>query len=536
MITVFDRPLQPGAQGKSRMQQRVPILLAALCLLTGSRHQASPHGHARAACDTVSYTVGIRDTVYFRVRLGFRAVGPTQRLFMAENSPGGLREVYARFVEAVRAETEGGATLPVRRVGASAWDVDTGSGCVTATYIVHRHLDDPIRLVSNALDTSGAYLVGATILLALDGRTSEPATITIQPPLEWSVWTTLEAGGPATFRASSYRELAWAPVLIGDARRTDIALPDGVLRVVAFGAPSDDVIQSIATRFGEIARCERDVFGFVPERVILLGLRWREDLDYGGGVARRNAVVMNIGREWMPEPGRFASATFAHELFHTWNFGLFYPAESRPWQPFGPTATRSFWLVEGLSNYYVLLTFVRLGRIDAERALEWIGDEITNFESSPARAWATLEDAGPMADAGAVNGIDVRAGGFVTGFVLDAIIRRDTNGQSNLDDVVRALALAARREGYTGYRAEDVKRVVRSVAGARVAADYLRLVSQPGPLDYDDLLQGTEYRVETVPDSTMAGGRRWRLVQLPAADQASTSTVGVLATGCAGGQ
>jgi predicted metalloprotease with PDZ domain len=419
-------------------------------------------------------------------------------------------------------------------VGASAWEIDAESGqCVTVTYLVHRHLDDPIRLVSNDLSPGNAYFVGATILLGLDGHTSLPATLAVEPPIGSSVWTTLQAEGPSTFRASSYQELAWAPVLIGKARPLDITLADGALRVVAFGVPSDSVLQPIATRFEEIAGCQQELFGFLPERRILIGLRWRGDLDYGGGVARRNAVVMNIGREWMPEPGRFASATFAHELFHTWNFGLFYPAETQPWQPFGPTATRSFWLVEGVSNYYVLLTFVRLGRMDVERALDWIGSEITSFETSPARAWASLEDGGPMADAGAVSFVDVRAGGFVTGFVLDAMIRRDTSGRSSLDDVVRALARTARRHRYAGYRADEVARAVRSVGGDRVAAAYLRLVSHPGPLDYNELLQGTGYRVDIISDSTVAHGRRWELVQLQVADHTAPH-LGVLATGCAG--
>jgi predicted metalloprotease with PDZ domain len=460
----------------------------------------------------------------------------TQRLFMAENSPGGLREVYARFVEVLRVEAESGHPLPVHRVAPSTWAIDTEPGrCVTVTYLVHQHLDDEVRLVSNAIESGRAYYVGATILLGLEERTTEPATLSLEPSLGSSVWTTLSAQGPATFRASSYQELAWAPVLIGSARPLDIALADGVLRFVSFGAPSDSVLEPIATRFGEIARCQEEVFGFLPERLILVGLRWREDLDYGGGVSRRNAVVMNIGREWMPEPGRFASATFAHELFHTWNFGLFYPAESRPWQPFGSTATRAFWLVEGLTNYYVLQTFVRLGRMDAQRALDWIGSEITNFETSPARAWASLEDGGPMADAGAVNGIDVRAGGFVVGFVLDAMIRRDSEGRSNLDDVVRALAVPARQSHYAGYQVDDLIHVVRSVGGDSVAAAYLRLTSRPSPLDYNELLDGTGYGVETVADSTVVGGRRWQVVQSQATDLVTTNS-GVLATGCARAQ
>jgi predicted metalloprotease with PDZ domain len=517
-----------------RARSAVVVVLPVLLLLAGFVGHTRRDGRTSGSCDTVSYVVTVQDTTFFRVRMSFRTSRSPQRLFLPENSPGGLREVYSRFIEALRVETVAGDALPFHRVGASTWQIDAEPGqCVDITYLVRRHLDDPIRLVSNDLTSSSGYFVGATMLLGVEQQTAMPARLSVRTRTAWSVWTTLQSGGESTFQASSYEEVAWAPVLVGAGLTTDIALANGTIRLVAFGAPSGTVVEAIASRFQKIARCEEQIFGFPAERQILVGLRWRNDLDYGGGVSRRNAIVMNIGREWMSDPGRFASGTFAHELFHTWNFGLFYPAETRPWQPFGPTATRLLWLVEGLSDYYVLQTFVRSGLLDAERALQWIGGEFTNFENSPARAWASLEDGGPMVDAGAVTGINVHAGGFVVAFVLDAMIRSQTDGRSSLDDVVRALAAQARSRQRGGYSSADVRRILRTVGGDRVAVAYTRLVSQPGPLDYldyDELLQGSPYRVTVVEDSSEDAGR-WLVQQLLLADR-QPAGLSVLTQGC----
>ena len=77
--------------------------------------------------------------------------------------------------------------------------------------------------------------------------------------------------------------------------------------------------------------------------------------------------------------------------------------------------------------------------------------------------------------------------GNVLGLLLDAKIRRTTNGRASLDDVMR---LAYRRySGARGFTAAEFRQTAEEVAGADLRQWFTSAVSSTEELDYTDLLE-----------------------------------------------
>ena len=99
--------------------------------------------------------------------------------------------------------------------------------------------------------------------------------------------------------------------------------------------------------------------------------------------------------------------------------------------------------------------------------------------------------------------------GNVLGLLLDAKIRRTTNGRASFDDVMR---LAYQRySGARGFTAGEFRQTSEQVAGADLRGWFTSAVSSTDELDYTDLLDW--YGLRFVTSSGSAGA--WTLDRQP---------------------
>jgi predicted metalloprotease with PDZ domain len=99
--------------------------------------------------------------------------------------------------------------------------------------------------------------------------------------------------------------------------------------------------------------------------------------------------------------------------------------------------------------------------------------------------------------------------GNVLGLLLDAKIRRTTNGRASFDDVMR---LAYQRySGARGFTAGEFRQTTEEVAGVDLRPWFRSAVSSTGELDYADLLEW--YGLRFVTSSGPAGA--WTLARQP---------------------
>jgi predicted metalloprotease with PDZ domain len=196
----------------------------------------------------------------------------------------------------------------------------------------------------------------------------------------------------------------------------------------------------------------------------------------------------------------------SHEYFHTWNVKRMRPVELGPFDYESETYTPSLWVAEGITSYYDRLLVRRAGLCSVDEYLA--GDppaansdsdkptnDIERLQTTPGRLVQPLEASSFDAwikfyrrDENTPNtGTSYYVKGAVVGFLLDAKIRRATQGKKSLDDVMRQAY--ERYSGPKGFTAEQFRSTAQEVAGIDLSAWFRAVLETTGELDYTEALE-----------------------------------------------
>src|SRR5262249_48394467 len=223
----------------------------------------------------------------------------------------------------------------------------------------------------------------------------------------------------------------------------------------------------------------------------------------GSGVEHLNSVAITTGgREPTTQEAKFRNAAFiSHEYFHAMNVKRLRPVELGPFDYEHSPVTTGLWVGEGLTSYF--------GDLLAERSamgspLDYLNLEsrhITDLQTTqPGRLVQTLEQSSSQMfeRIPREQKVDYYIKGPVVGLVLDAHIRRLTNGAKSMDDVIRLEY--QRWSGAKGYTADEFNQTVSDAAGVDVSALLHKLIATTEEVDYTEMLEWFGLRFMTSSD------------------------------------
>src|SRR5208283_4233963 len=146
-----------------------------------------------------------------------RVSSPTVDLVLPSWVPGSYHILnYSRgFRDLVARRGPDGAPLRTERVDKARWRIETeGASRIHVDYTVYGH-----QLVTEGFDLTPEHLfVNAALCLPyVDGHSSEPSSVALDVPTDWTVITELEElpGTPPRYRARTYDELVDSPIDVG---------------------------------------------------------------------------------------------------------------------------------------------------------------------------------------------------------------------------------------------------------------------------------------------------------------------------------
>jgi predicted metalloprotease with PDZ domain len=223
------------------------------------------------------------------------------------------------------------------------------------------------------------------------------------------------------------------------------------------------------------------------------------------------AINTNGQRPSTPE-GWFRQASFiSHEYFHAMNVKRLRPVELGPFDYEHTPATTGLWVSEGLTSYFGDLLAARAGLGSAQDYLALTSKHISDLQNSPGRLVQSLEQASAQMfeRIPADKRVDYYVKGPVVGLVLDAHIRRMTNGKKSMDDVIRA----EYRDwsGKRGFTAADFAKTASTAVGFDLEPLLHALVATTAEVDYAEMLEWFGLRF-TPSDDPKA---RWSLEVKP---------------------
>src|SRR6185436_15362540 len=157
--------------------------------------------------------------------------------------------------------------------------------------------------------------------------------------------------------------------------------------------------------------------------------------------------------------------------------------------------TKSLWVAEGITAYYDDLLVHRAGLSSRDEYLRDFSKTVRAAQRTPGRRVQTLEAASYdtwikyyQPDENTPNSaISYYTKGAVVAFVLDALIRRATDGAKSLDEVLR---LAWERfAGERGFTSAEFEALAAEVAGEDLTAFFDRALRSTEELDLSPVLE-----------------------------------------------
>ena len=450
---------------------------------------------AQARLEPLAYTIHVRPPT--EKAFDVDVVVPTGRrdsifMMMPVWSPGMYTlQSYGDRVTAISAKGSDGAALDVARVSPSRWVVRTKrQPSVTVTYRVGAARGT--NLSSGVTDTS-LVIIGPATYMTLADSPDRPADVRLDVPATWKPAATSLAAAPDGARnhfvAPNYDVLADSPILDGTHVSTAVFSVAGVSHRWAYLGDSEWPADSAAAWVKPLVEEHARFWGSLPlANYVFLNIV--TGAGPGSGVEHLNSVAINTNGKRPGPDGWFRQAAFiSHEYFHAMNVKRLRPVELGPFDYEHTPVTTGLWVSEGLTSYFGDLLAARGGLGSHADWLALASKHITDLQNSPGRLVQTLEQASAQMfeRIPREKSVDYYVKGPVVGLVLDAHIRKATNGKKSMDDVIRTEY--QRWSGKRGFTAQDFAKTASDAAGIDLVPLLHRLVASTDEVDYAEMLE-----------------------------------------------
>jgi predicted metalloprotease with PDZ domain len=488
-----------------------------------------------AGLDPIIYRISVPEPQSQRVQV--QATIPTGGaaeidLMLPIWSPGYYaRADYAARVRDLQATNPEGAALAFEHPAPNRIHLRTGGAAtVNLSYSVLANRRD---VALTYVDNTMGLFTGATACITLVEKAPRPHEVHLTLPPQWPTSISgLEPapdGRPHHYAATNYDILVDSPILAGDLAVHRFESGGASFYLADLGTPPGWNGPAVAGSLQKIVEATTDVFGVVPfKKYVFMNIQ----RGGGGGLEHLNSTVLLTAPAAGPPGGSVRWLGIAsHEYFHAYNVKRLRPIELGPFDYESTPRTAGLWMAEGFTTYYGDLLVYRAGLGTLEGLLAQMASNISQLQNTPGRLVQTLEAASldvfrtPNSSGPRDQTISYYVKGPVVAFLLDARLRRLTDGRRSLDD---ALRIAYQRfSGPHGYTNDEFRQVVEEVAGADLRDWFRHAVASTQELDYSEMQDWFGLRLVTAPVTQPAragrggaGGPRLRLELRPDATEA----------------
>ncbi|MCK6601303.1 MAG: hypothetical protein L6Q77_05710 [Bacteroidetes bacterium] len=448
----------------------------------------------------ISYTVGFSEpnSHLIRISVTVSSHGRKELTFRLPAWRPGRYAIqnYSRLVQEVKAVSENGNSLPVRRESKDAWVVSVpGMEQVTFSY----------RFFANILDAGSTlytqdeiYINGSNCLVWVEGLQALSPVISFEFPDGWKTATGLKRNQNGSFTARDYEELIDCPVIISpDLVHEEIKVREIPIHLWVQGKTNGN-LSRLAKDIGKIAEAQFGFWdGIVPfsEFHFLIHL-----VDYrsGHGVEHRNSTSLVIGPLTdMPDPNDFSLllGTASHEFFHAWNVKKLIPADLVPYDLTKEQYTTFLWFSEGFTSYYDNYLNFKAGLMTEEGFFREMATQLKSQEQNPGRKITSLSEAsfdswltGYSTDGNRNKSVNFYGAGELTAFFADLKIRTETGGKKSLRDVMLLLYRETVPSG-KGFTRQDLLQAFKTVSGVSFEDFFSRYIDGTEPFPAGDILE-----------------------------------------------
>ncbi|GAB3338202.1 PDZ domain-containing protein [Larkinella ripae] len=404
-----------------------------------------------------------------------------------------IRE-YAKNVEGFRASA-GGQAVRSEKIRKNTWRVYSTAESLTIRYKVYAY---ELSVRTSFLDATHGYLNGASIFLYVDQLRNQPHRLLIQPFKDWKKISTGLAAVPAqtnTYEAADYDVLVDSPIEIGNHH---------TFSFTAAGVPH--TVAMVGDKLYDDAKLADDLKRVCEETFRVIGEHPCKEYTFiihqtptgGGGLEHANSSTLQITRNAFLNGKLYQDllSLVAHEYFHLWNVKRIRPKALGPFDYENENYTHLLWVAEGITSFYQTAILQRCGFMGSEAYLRSFAGEITGIENLPGNQVQSVAESSLDAwikyyrpNENSVNStVSYYSKGSVLGGLLNLTIVSSTNGQKNLDDVLRLLYSNYYKKLQRGFTDDEFQEAVAKVAGRNLDTFFQNYVFGTEKIDFNSFL------------------------------------------------
>ncbi len=420
-------------------------------------------------------------THYAEVEMHLAYPAPTEPhidLKMAVWTPGSyfIRE-YARMVEGMRVESwQAGKcqeSLSYRKINKNTWRISLGQARADKIVVRYQVYGFELTVRTNYITEAYAMLQGAPTFLYLAHQTTLPATLQITLPATWqNILTPLPQNSETGhYEIADYHTLVDSPMLLGN---FDTFSFDAV------GVRHDVGIWGL--KGYDQAKLSQDMQKIVTSATAIMGENPCEVYTFmtlfpqkgRGGLEHLYSTALIAPREeyFKPEGYEDYLTLIAHEYFHLWNVKRLCPQPLDNFDYEAENYTTLLWQAEGFTSYYENIIMLKAGLITPEsfikKNLEHLnevenqyGNRVTPVAESSLDAWIKLYR--PHENS-ANSSISYYTKGAIIAMLLDWEIIKHTEGERNLDDLMRYLYETFYKNAQRGFTEDEILEAVTYIS------------------------------------------------------------------------
>jgi len=467
----------------------------------------------KAAKNTqITYTISFPEAKahYAEIEMDIAGLNQPQLVLkMPVWAPGSyLTQEYAKNVESITAASDS-KLLSVIKTRKNIWNVNTAG--ISSLKIRYRIYTFEQTAENSFIDYSHAYLSAPGIFLYSAGMLHQSSVIHIKPYKNWTrISTSLNPvkDDPFTLYAPDYDILFDSPIEIGN---HDIFTfnTNGIRHEMAMYGGGKCDKERITKELTKIISAESDIFGENPNKRYVFIIH-HTDREAGSAEHLNSSVIQIPGRVYADgtDYHRFLSG-LSQEYFQLWNGKRLMPASLMSLAYDREINSTELWLADGISHYYQNLIMQRAALYPTANYLENIAGEFNRLMNNPegtdeyqinanADVWEKFyRHKGNYEGDRTISAIR----GSVIALMLDLEIIKYSEGQRNLDDVMRYMYVTYYKQLKRGYTSKEFKAALEVFTGQNLNDFYKKYVTGMADMDPNQYLNYAGYKLSDRKES-----------------------------------
>lgn len=420
-------------------------------------------------------------------------------LIMPVWSPGSyLVREYSKNLDCFNVQDQNNNILPFTKNSKNKWNIELNNQ--KKIIVNYRLYCNEFSVRNNFVDDTHALLVGpSTFLIPEDRNLCKYFEVEIDLPYNWNqinTGLTKVNGTNNKFYNNNIDDFLDCPIEVGNY---------DVYEFEAFNKPHK--IAMIGPKVYDTKVLINDIKRVMEATVELID----DDVPYDhydfithltsnstGGIEHKNSCVLHFNRWDFQNPEKYKKSWLSlvsHEYFHLWNVKRIKPIELSEFDYNNENYSSLLWFSEGFTSYFDDLILKRAGIYSNAEYFEVITDLINRLISIPGRLYQTVEEASFDAwikfyrrnENTNNQHISYYVKGSHLALALDLEIRKRTNHEKSLNDLLKMLWEDYKNDNSVGFTKEIIVSYAEKLAGSLKDIFY-EFLETTNEIDYNKYL------------------------------------------------